>query len=505
MSTYLRPVQMKKILIANRGEIAIRIMRSAREMQIQTVAVFSEADRLALHVRYADEAICIGEAASNLSYLNIDEIIDACKQSAADAVHPGYGFLSENAEFARRLKTAGITLIGPSPESIELMGNKLAAKSTVKKYNIPMVLGTDQAITDISDAMLEARKIGFPVLIKAAAGGGGKGMRIVDRLEDFEEQLSLAISEATTFFGNGSVFLERYISSPRHVEIQILGDQHGNIIHLFERECSIQRRHQKVIEEAPSPVLTKELREKMGNCAVDVARSCQYVGAGTVEFIVDEQLNFFFLEMNTRLQVEHPVTELITGIDLVKEQIKIARGETISFKQSDLKINGHAMELRIYAEDPANNFLPDIGTLQTYTLPEGPGVRVDNSYAEGMEIPVYYDPMISKLIVWGKDREEAISRMTRAIDEYTITGIKSTLPFGKFVMGNESFRKGVFDTHFVTKHFTKEKLYPENEDEIKIAAFFSNYLFTEKSKVKISTSKNSISSNWKRNRTNKSY
>ena len=495
---------MKKILIANRGEIAVRIMRSANEMQLQTVAVFSEADRLALHVRYADEAICIGEAASNLSYLNIDKIIDACKQSGADAVHPGYGFLSENAHFARKLKASGITLIGPTPESIELMGNKLAAKSCVKKYNIPMVPGTDKAITDIDEAMKEAQKIGFPVLIKAAAGGGGKGMRIVNSVEDFQEQLSLAISESTTFFGDGSVFLERYISSPRHIEIQILGDQHGNIIHLFERECSIQRRHQKVIEEAPSPVLTKELREKMGKCAIDVARSCQYVGAGTVEFILDEQLNFFFLEMNTRLQVEHPVTELITGIDLVKEQIKIARGEAISFKQSDLKINGHGIELRIYAEDPTNNFLPDIGTLQTYILPEGPGVRVDNSYAQGMTIPVYYDPMISKLIVWGKDREEAIARMIRAIDEYKITGIQNTLSFGKFVMSHESFRKGQFDTHFVTKHFSKEKLYTEKEDEIKMAALFSNFIFTQKSEVKVPLSKNDSSSNWKRNRSSKS-
>ena len=496
---------MKKILIANRGEIAIRIMRSAREMNIKTVAVFSEADRLALHVRYADEAICIGKAPSNLSYLSIDKIIDACRLSGADAVHPGYGFLSENAHFARALKAAGITLIGPSPESIELMGNKLAAKSTVKQYNIPMVPGTEQAITDVAEAMEQAQKIGFPVLIKAAAGGGGKGMRVVDRLEDFEEQLSLAISEATTFFGDGSVFLERYISSPRHIEIQVLGDQHGNIIHFFERECSIQRRHQKVIEEAPSPIITEELREKMGKCAVDVARSCHYVGAGTVEFIVDEQLNFFFLEMNTRLQVEHPITELITGIDLVKEQIKIAKGEKINIQQEDLRINGHAMELRIYAEDPANNFLPDIGVLQTYSLPEGPGVRVDNSYAQGMEIPVYYDPMISKLIVWGKDREEAISRMIRAIDEYKITGIQSTLPFGKFVMEHESFRRGQFDTHFVNKHFTKEKLQHENAEEMKIAAFFSNFMLAQRNKPTTSTINTSSSSNWKKNRITKSF
>lgn len=492
---------MNKILIANRGEIALRIMRSAREMGIKTVAVFSEADRLALHVQYADEAICIGEAPTNLSYLNVGKIIDACKSTGADAIHPGYGFLSENAGFARAVNAAGITLIGPSPESMELMGNKLTAKATVKKYNIPMVAGTDQAISDIDEAIEQAKKIGFPVLIKAAAGGGGKGMRIVEEEKAFKEQLKLAISEAKTFFGDGSVFLERYINSPRHIEIQILGDQHGNIVHLFERECSIQRRHQKVIEEAPSPILTEELRKTMGECAVNVARSCNYVGAGTVEFIVDENLDFFFLEMNTRLQVEHPITEMITGIDLVKEQINIAEGRELSIRQDDLRINGHSIELRIYAEDPANNFLPDTGTLQTYVLPEGPGVRVDNSYAQGMEIPVYYDPMISKLIVWGKDREEAIARMIRAIKEYQITGIQSTLPFGNFVMTHDAFRSGHFDTHFVNKHFSQEKLVREDLDEMKIAAFFSNFLFSEKPIIKQDQAQRPIPSNWKRNRT----
>lgn len=491
---------MNKILIANRGEIALRIMRSAREMGIKTVAVFSEADRLALHVQYADEAICIGKAPTNLSYLNADKIINACKATGADAIHPGYGFLSENADFARAVKYAGINLIGPSPDSMELMGNKLTAKATVKKYNIPMVAGTDQPISDVDEAIEQAKKIGFPVLIKAAAGGGGKGMRIVENEKDFKEQLKLAISEAKTFFGDGSVFLERYINSPRHIEIQVLGDQYGNIIHLFERECSIQRRHQKVIEEAPSPILTKELRKAMGECAVNVARSCNYIGAGTVEFIVDENLDFFFLEMNTRLQVEHPITEMITGIDLVKEQIKIAQGKELGIKQDDLKINGHSIELRIYAEDPASNFLPDTGILQTYVLPEGPGVRVDNSYAQGMQIPVYYDPMISKLIVWGRDREEAIARMIRAIKEYQITGIQSTLPFGDFVMNHASFRSGDFDTHFVNKHFNPEKMVNEDADEMKIAAFFSNFLFSQKSFKKQSQTQSPISSNWKRNR-----
>jgi acetyl-CoA carboxylase biotin carboxylase subunit len=492
---------MKKILIANRGEIAIRIMRSAREMNIKTVAVFSEADRLALHVQYADEAICIGEAPTNQSYLNIEHIISACKATGADSIHPGYGFLSENADFARAVKAAGITLIGPSPESIELMGNKLTAKATVRKYNIPMISGTDHAISDIEEAIQQAIEIGFPVLIKAAAGGGGKGMRIVEKEEDFREQLKLAISEATTFFGDGSVFLERYIRSPRHIEIQILGDQHGNIIHLFERECSIQRRHQKVIEESPSPIVTEEMRDKMGKCAVEVARSCNYIGAGTVEFIVDENLDFFFLEMNTRLQVEHPVTEMITGIDLVKAQINIAKGKELDIQQNNLHINGHAIELRIYAEDPANNFLPDIGTLQTYILPSGPGVRVDNSYAQGMEIPVYYDPMISKLIVWGKDRGEAISRMIRAIKEYQITGIQSTLAFGNFVMNHSAFRNGEFDTNFVNQYFNKEELINEDAEEMKIAAFFSSSLFSKSTKRVDSQEDSPNPSNWKRNRT----
>ncbi|MDB5012136.1 MAG: acetyl-CoA carboxylase, biotin carboxylase, partial [Daejeonella sp.] len=399
---------MKKILIANRGEIAVRIMRSAKEMGIKTVAVFSDADRNALHVRYADEAIHIGPAPSNQSYLVIEKIINACKQTGADAVHPGYGFLSENAAFAQAVKDAGIIFIGPSAEAMQIMGNKLSAKAAALSYNIPMVPGTKEAITDIAEAKEQAVNIGFPILIKAAAGGGGKGMRIVNSEGDFEEQMNLAISEAKSAFGDGSVFIERYVSSPRHIEIQVLGDNYGNIIHLFERECSVQRRHQKVIEEAPSSILTPELRAKMGKCAVDAARSCNYTNAGTVEFILDENLDFFFLEMNTRLQVEHPVTEMITGVDLVKEQIKIARGEALSVIQTDLKINGHAIELRVYAEDPKNNFLPDIGVLQTYNVPKGPGVRVDDGFEEGMEIPIYYDPMIAKLITYGKDRNEAI-------------------------------------------------------------------------------------------------
>lgn len=491
---------MKKILVANRGEIALRIMRSAREMGIKTVAVYSEADRESLHVRYADEAVFIGPSPSNQSYLLGDKIIEACRITGAEAIHPGYGFLSENASFARLVKESGLILIGPTPEAMEIMGNKLSAKAAAQKYNIPMVPGTEEAITDVPEAKRRAIEVGFPILIKAAAGGGGKGMRIVNQPSDFEEQMQLAVSEATSAFGDGSVFIERYVTSPRHIEIQVLGDTHGNIVHLFERECSIQRRHQKVIEEAPSSILTPELRQKMGSCAVDVARSVDYVGAGTVEFILDENSDFFFLEMNTRLQVEHPVTEMITGLDLVKEQIKIARGEKLSYLQDDLTINGHALELRVYAEDPENNFLPDIGSLQTYNTPKGNGVRVDDGFEKGMEIPIYYDPMIAKLITFGKNREEALDRMVRAIDEYDITGIKTTLAFGKFVIKHAAFRSGNFDTHFVSKYFTPDSLKNEMEEEALIAALVVAGNFKQRDNMRVIEGNKSLISNWKRNR-----
>ncbi|WP_316792382.1 acetyl-CoA carboxylase biotin carboxylase subunit [Pedobacter frigoris] len=492
---------MNKILIANRGEIALRIMRSAREMGIKTVAVYSEADRTALHVLYADEAVCIGPAPSNQSYLLGEKIIDACKLTGAEAIHPGYGFLSENAAFARLVKASGLILIGPTPEAMEVMGNKLSAKAAALKYNIPMVPGTEEAITDIEEAKMRAVEVGFPILIKAAAGGGGKGMRIVEMESDFEEQMHLAVSEATSAFGDGSVFIERYVSSPRHIEIQVLGDTHGNIVHLFERECSVQRRHQKVIEEAPSSILTEEIRQRMGTCAVDVARSVNYVGAGTVEFILDENLDFFFLEMNTRLQVEHPVTEMITGLDLVKEQIKVARGEQLSYQQSDLKISGHAIELRVYAEDPENNFLPDIGVLQTYKTPKGYGVRVDDGFEQGMEIPIYYDPMIAKLITYGRNREEAIERMVRAIDEYDITGIKTTLNFGKFVMNHEAFKTGNFDTHFVAKYFNADSLKSEDDNEALMAAVFAAQSFKKQSIVTTEQNQAESVSAWRKSRT----
>lgn len=491
---------MDKILIANRGEIALRIMRSAREMGIKTVAVYAEADRNALHVRYADEAIFIGNSPSSQSYLVFDKIIDACKQTGAQGIHPGYGFLSENAAFARRVRAEGLILIGPSPEAMEIMGNKLSAKAAALDYHIPMVPGTVTAISDVLAAKENATNIGFPILIKAAAGGGGKGMRIVEQVADFEEQMQLAVSEALSAFGDGAVFIEKYVASPRHIEIQVLGDSHGNIVHLFERECSVQRRHQKVIEEAPSSVLTEDIRMRMGKCAVDVARSVNYTGAGTVEFILDEELNFFFLEMNTRLQVEHPVTELITGIDLVKEQIKIARGEALSFTQDEVKIHGHALELRVYAEDPKNNFLPDIGTLQTYITPKGNGVRVDDGFEQGMDIPIYYDPMIAKLITFGQNRADSIAKMIRAIDEYQITGIETTLPFGKFVMQHEAFVSGNFDTHFVAKYFNPEVLNTSNKDEAFIAAILATHILSQGENKSATALVETESSNWKKNR-----
>ena len=464
---------MEKILVANRGEIAIRVMRSAREMGIKTVAVYSEADRNSLHVRYADEAVFIGPAPSSQSYLVGDKIIEAAKQCGADAIHPGYGFLSENASFADNVSASGIIFVGPSGDSMRMMGNKLSAKETANKYDIPLVPGTAKAIDDIDEARNIAEKIGFPVLIKASAGGGGKGMRIVHSKDEFSERLKLAISEAKSSFGDGAVFIERYVSSPRHIEVQVLCDTHGNAVHLFERECSVQRRHQKVIEEAPSSVLTPELRNTMGECAVRISKACNYVGAGTVEFLLDEKHNFYFLEMNTRLQVEHPVTEFITGLDLVKEQIRIARGEKLSFKQDDLKITGHAIEVRVYAEDPENNFLPDIGTLSTYRIPQGPGVRVDDAYEEGMEIPIYYDPMIAKLITFGKDRIEAIERMKRAISDYKISGVATTLSFCNFVMEHDAFITGNFDTHFIEKYFRPGLPVVYSEDEMKIAAIIA--------------------------------
>jgi propionyl-CoA carboxylase alpha chain len=473
---------MQKILVANRGEIALRIMRTLRRMGIKTVAVYSEADRQSPHVLFADEAVCLGPAPASQSYLDMDKIIAFAKELEVDGIHPGYGFLSENAAFAQKTAAAGITFIGPDANAIRVMGSKLAAKECVKDYGIPMVPGIDKAITDIKAAKEIAASVGYPVLIKASAGGGGKGMRIAEKEADMEEQMQRAISEATSAFGDGSVFIEKYVRAPRHIEIQVLADHYGNTVHLFERECSIQRRHQKVVEESPSSVLTPELRKKMGEAAVLVAQSCQYKNAGTVEFLLDEQHNFYFLEMNTRLQVEHPVTEMITGIDLVEEQVNIARGQKLRFTQNDLRIHGHALELRVYAEDPLNDFLPSTGTLTRYRAPQGDGVRVDDGYEQGMAIPVYYDPMIAKLITHGKDRTEAIQKMKAAIQQYKIEGVTTTLPFGQFVFEHEAFLSGRFDTHFVQKYYTPDQLVAQQKSQAEIAALVALKYWQEKQK-----------------------
>lgn len=495
---------MKKILVANRGEIALRIIRTCKEMGIATVAVYSEADRNSPHVRYADEAVCIGPPPSNQSYLLGDKIIEVCKSLGVDGIHPGYGFLSENAGFARKVKEAGIIFIGPSPEAMEIMGSKLGAKAAVRKYDIPLVPGTEDAIHNVEEALETGRRIGFPILIKASAGGGGKGMRIVEKEEEFEENLKRAVSEAESAFGDGSVFLEKYLGNSKHIEVQVLSDTQGNHLYLFERECSIQRRHQKVIEEAPSPVITPELREQMGKHAVNVARACNYVGAGTVEFIFQDG-EYYFLEMNTRLQVEHPVTEMITGIDLVREQIRIAMGHPVSFSQEDLTITGHAIEVRVYAEDPANQFLPDIGTLYTYQPPKGHGVRVDDGFEEGMDIPIYYDPMIAKLIVHADSRDAAIERMKRAIRDYHIRGIETTLDFCHFVLSHEQFISGEFNTHFVNRFFTPAMLQPAPaEDENEIASIVMAELLDQPKKntdADQAVVKNEGMGDWRTNRT----
>jgi acetyl-CoA carboxylase biotin carboxylase subunit len=439
----------KKILIANRGEIALRIMRTCRDLGITSVAIYSEADRNALHVRYADEAYCVGPPPAIQSYLHTERILEIARNVGVQAIHPGYGFLSENPVFARRCEEEGIIFIGPSSQSILKMGSKTAARKIAIQADIPLVPGTEDAIEEDHVALHTAEEIGFPVLIKAAAGGGGKGMRIVRSIQDMGSALRSARSEAYSAFGDASVYLEKYIEEPRHVEIQVLGDQHGKMLYLGERECSIQRRHQKLIEESPSVVLDTDLRQRMGKTAVKMALAADYYNAGTVEFLVDKNRNFYFLEMNTRLQVEHPVTEMVTGIDLVKEQLKIAVGERISYSQEDIKLNGAAMECRIYAEDPDNNFMPSPGKILGLQPPLGPWVRVDSGTSQGDEISVYYDSMIAKLIVWGQDRTEALQRMLRALEEYEVLGIKTTIPFHKRVLKNPHFIAGNFHTHFI--------------------------------------------------------
>lgn len=476
---------MEKILVANRGEIALRIIKTIKKLGKKAVAVYSEADIDSLHVKYADEAYCIGPASSSSSYLRGDFIIETALKAGVDGIHPGYGFLSENADFASQVEKAGIIFIGPTAESIDLMGNKIAARETVRKQGVPLVPGNKNTLTSIDQARIIAADIGFPILIKAAAGGGGKGMRKVMNMEELESQMERAQSEALASFGDDAVFVEKYVSSPRHIEFQIMADHHGNVVHLFERDCSIQRRHQKLIEEAPSVVLSDKLREEMGNAAVQIAKSCQYRGAGTVEFIVDENLQFYFLEMNTRLQVEHPVTEFITGLDLVALQISVAEGEKLPFTQEDLSIKGHAIELRICAEDPFNQFLPCTGVLKTYVPPVMENVRLDDAFIAGMEVSIFYDPLIGKLIAFGDNRNAAIRNLLEAIKRFDITGIETTLPFGKFVCEHPNFISGEFDTHFIEKYFTPEQINETYEEDALLASKIALSLFLQdKDKVK---------------------
>jgi acetyl-CoA carboxylase biotin carboxylase subunit len=493
--------KIKKVLIANRGEIAVRIMRSCREMDIHTVAVFSDADRTALHVRYAGEAYNIGPAPSAESYLNIEKIIEVAKLSRTDAIHPGYGFLSENATFSRRCREEGIIFIGPSPEAIEGMGDKITARKTMIAAGVPVVPGTTDKVTSEEEAVRIIREIGLPVMIKASAGGGGKGMRLVKKEADIVSALRAARSEAKSAFGDDSVYIEKYIESPHHIEFQVLADKLGNTVHLFERECSVQRRHQKVVEETPSPVMTPEVRKIMGDYAVAAAKAVNYEGAGTIEFIMDDNLNFYFLEMNTRLQVEHPITERVVGVDLVKEQIRIADGNSLPFKQEDLHQTGHAIECRIYAEDTDNNFMPNPGTIAHITEPHGLGIRCDGYVYPGYTIPIYYDPMISKLIVWDESRSEAIARMKRALYEYKITGVKTSIKFLERIMDSVEFREGRYNTHFIENNLkyllSSGECDKYCEDLALIAAYIDYREKLEKIEQTISPSTVRHGSDWK--------
>ncbi|MDB5096649.1 MAG: acetyl-CoA carboxylase, biotin carboxylase [Cyanobacteria bacterium RYN_339] len=441
----------KKVLIANRGEIALRVLRACQELDIETVVVYSEADRESLPVRLADQAICIGKGPSASSYLNLPNILSAAAISGADAVHPGYGFLAENARFAEMCIDHGLTFIGPSPFAISSMGDKASARALMQAAGVPVVPGSQGVLSDPAEARKLAEGIGYPVLIKATAGGGGRGMRVAHYPRDLDENIKMATKEAAAAFGNGDVYLEKYLEEPRHIEIQIIADRHGNVVHLGERDCSVQRRHQKLLEEAPSPVITPELRAKMGHAAVEAARSVNYEGVGTIEFLFDKHQNFYYMEMNTRIQVEHPVTELITGLDLVKEQLRVAAGEPLGYTQDDIRFTGHAIECRINAEDPDKDFQPCPGTIQAYVAPGGPGVRVDSHAYPGYTIPPYYDSLIGKLIVWAPDRKQAIARMSRALGEYAITGVKTTIPIQQRILGNAWFRNGEVYTNFVQR------------------------------------------------------
>lgn len=470
----------KKILVANRGEIAVRVMRSCREMEIKSIAIFSEADRTAKHVLYADEAYCVGPAASKESYLNIDKIIEVAKISHADAIHPGYGFLSENATFARRCQEEGILFIGPNPETMEAMGDKISARIRMIEAGVPVVPGTQENLTSIEEAVELCNQIGYPVMLKASMGGGGKGMRLIHNADEVEEAYNTAKSESLSSFGDDTVYLEKFVEEPHHIEFQILGDKHGNVIHLCERECSVQRRNQKIVEETPSAFITPEVRKEMGEKAVAAAKAVNYIGAGTIEFLVDKHLNYYFLEMNTRLQVEHPITEEVIGVDLVKEQIKVADGEVLQLKQEDIQQRGHAIECRICAEDTEMNFMPSPGIIKQITEPNGIGVRIDSYVYEGYEIPIYYDPMIGKLIVWATTRDYAIERMRRVLHEYKITGIKNNISYLRAIMDTPDFVEGRYDTGFITKNAEYLKAYimrtSERAENIALIAAYIDYL-----------------------------
>ena len=500
--------EIDKILVANRGEIALRVIRTCKELGKKTVAVYSTPDAEAPHVLQADESVHIGPAASAESYLVIDKIIQAAKDVGADAIHPGYGFLSENGEFSERCKDEGIVFIGPRAKAIRLMGDKTAARELMSKADVPFPPGTKEELEDIEEAEKIAEEIGYPVLVKAAAGGGGKGMRIVDNKEEFKSGIKAAKSEARNAFGDDRVYIEKYLVEPRHVEFQIMADEHGNVLHIYDRECSIQRRHQKVIEEAPCSILTPELRSEMAKAAKDAARAVDYVGAGTIEFLVDADRNFYFLEMNTRLQVEHPVTELITGLDLVALQVLVAEGKELPLEQEDVTMEGHAVECRIYAEDPRDNFLPSTGTLSKHRIPSGNGVRVDSGVEEGQEITINYDPMISKLCTYGNDRQHAIKRMLRALDEYEIAGCRTTIPFCKYVLTHDSFVSGDYDTHFVPDYFSAEKLDAADPLDNEVKALAASLLKLEdegqeEEQDLKKTSTNGVYSKWWRQRKQK--
>ncbi len=489
-----------KVLIANRGEIAVRVLRACRELGLKTVAVYSEADRQAMHVRYAGEAYLLGPAPSAESYLRGDKIIEIALKSGAGAIHPGYGFLAERADFAQAVEDAGLEFIGPAPAAIAAMGDKVVARATVTKAGVPVVPGTE-GTNNLSDAELLALapSVGFPLLIKATAGGGGKGMREVKSIEEMPLLLKSARRESQAAFGDDTVYLEKLILGARHIEIQILADKHGNVIHLNERECSLQRRHQKLLEESPSPFVDEVLRQRMGAVAVQAAQAVNYESAGTIEFLVDKDKNFYFLEMNTRLQVEHPITELVTGVDIVKEQIRIARGRKLSFTQDNIKINGAAIECRVNAEDPYNNFMPSTGEISHIVLPTGPGVRIDTGVYAGFEISPYYDSMISKLIVWGDTRAQAILRMRRALEEYKVVGVRTNIPFHQTMMDSHSFMGGQYDTRFVEEEFSMEEISEGKETHPDIAAIIATLVKHEQTERSAQIMRRGArdTSNWK--------